>query len=134
MLRATFLKRTDERIQNDDDENDEGIVRFPHDEGDRRRDEQNVNERTRQLPQHDSRKPRRFAPGSTFGPCASLLPPFFTGADAEPSKAAKSMSAPSGRIIPVARSEGEVFTGRGGLLVPMGDGSHGVAAAVAFTR
>ena len=52
-FRATLLKRADERVEHHHDEDDDCIAAFSHDEGDRRGDKENADQRTRELPQHD---------------------------------------------------------------------------------
>ena len=55
-----------------------GVAALSHDEGDRRRDEENVDERTRKLPQHDGRERPLFPlPGARSGrrPQGGLWPP-----------------------------------------------------------
>ena len=52
-LRAPFLKRADERVQDHDDKDDARVAALTDDEGNRRRDEEDVDERARELTQHN---------------------------------------------------------------------------------
>lgn len=79
MLRATFLKRTDDRIHQHHDKNDDHIIKTPHRKCDHRRNKQDVNERTGKLAAKTFHIGWRAALGNSFGPycvrraAASLL-------------------------------------------------------------